>query len=74
VPKDFGGARGRWAKAKQRLDERGFARAVRTEQANGPAGEGDVEILQDLAFPETHAQPGEFNDWWHGLARRVFQQ
>ena len=67
VAEDLGRAPGHRAKAQQGLDQGGLAGPIGSEQPQGAPGQGGAEILQDLAFAETHTQSSQFNDRLHEI-------
>ena len=71
---NFGAARGDGTEPHQCLDQGGLARAVGPQQADGAARESNSKILQDITFPETHAQARQFDDRLQGLVRFVFRR
>ena len=51
-----------WMKAKQRVNERRLARAVRTKQADAVAAQFALQIIQDAPLAEFNPQLVEFNN------------
>ena len=49
-------------KTEERVNQSGFAGAVRPKQTDRPAAQLTAQILQDWPFAKTHAQAIEFDD------------
>ena len=65
APEDARGSRGRLVKAQQRVDEGGFARSVRPQQADGAAGERGFQLVEDDTFAEANFEAVQFDDRVH---------
>jgi len=53
--------------AKEGIDEGGLAGAVRAQQADGAALEGDGELMEDGAATQLHGELIELDDWCGGI-------
>jgi hypothetical protein len=65
APEDARGSRSRLVKAQQRVDEGGFARSVRPQQADGAPGERGFQAIQDDTFAEANFEAVQFDDRVH---------
>src|SRR5262245_52710842 len=65
APEDSRRARRRPVKSEQRVNQRRLASAVRAGQADAPAPQRALDVVQDAPLAEIDSQVVEFNDWIH---------
>src|SRR5439155_17145194 len=63
------GSGSRLVEAEQSIEEGGLPRPVRSQQTDGPAGEGGSQVLEDGARAEAHLEAIQLYDRFHHFIR-----